>query len=1185
MPHHTSVFLSHASSLVRCIRIFIELQYSQKEIGIPSSIISDLATFEQTFQLERDQRTDSIWNTDHQEHRIEVFRESDHNISYRLKCICPEGAEHGLDVYCPRNIPVESNDSGSESGSDTSSVKRQKKKKQTSACSYSSCDRSDEEEKATRKAKREEKRRKEMKEKREEAMKDIMELVGLPNVKEHVQKLLAKAKTMARQGIDIKGERYGTVLIGNSGTGKTTFASHYAKLLHGLGVIGSEEVNHTTGIYLADGGISRCKIYIDSLASKGGVMFIDDAHYLLDDNHHGVRVLDYLLSQVDARKGKVVFILAGKEDKMMDVLGHGDKNLSGLLPYHIRFKDYTDEELCEILWYFMNKKMDGKAEVEGGKDGLYMRIATKRLGRIRGSTQFANARSVDNLLSQILDRQAARLAKARTEKAVAEAEALKDLEIAEKKDEDNTTKVAEETTSVDPPKAENLEKVEAFENKREDDSAGSADEETNADLPKAEATPELITSNVSEKEEDTAVKTEPEISAKEISEEKPDTDGQAPKNDASNEDLDKTKEGPKVADSSEEKADETREDPGSDSGLEREAEAEEEDDTASEIDLVDEEDYKFTKEDIIGLNPSDAVLESPAWQKMQRLTGLKTVKESILGLLELVKTNYEREMEEKPPLKVSLNRLFLGPPGTGKTMVAKLYAQLLAEIDILSKGDVIIKNPSDLIGRYIGDSENNTRAALRSAMGSVFVLDEAYMMYSGGADGTGNESDSFRQGIMDTLVGEIQSEPGEDRCVLLLGYDDAMSEMLQNSNPGLSRRFPMSDAFWFQNFTLPELESILKSKLEDHVLEATEPAIKVAMDVLEKASTRVNFGNGGEVENLITKAKINYQKRISTIPVPDRPKTWIFEPQDFDPEFDRSKTATANLKELFNDVIGCEDIIAKLEQYQRISQTMKLRGLDPKDYIPTNFVFKGPPGTGKTTTARKIAQVYYDMGHLADPSVVECSASDLIGKYIGHSGPKTVKVFERALGRVLFIDEAYRLTSGTNSCSYNSEVISELVDLLTKPKYAGKLIVILAGYSDEMNSLLSTNPGLASRFPEEIHFPSLGPDHCLEILKIKLAKTGILCPILSQPRLSACKNLVRKMRFLSETKGWGNARDVETLAKGLAREAFSRVKGVDDILVCTAEMVGNALDRSLKERRARAVVKEEGAPQVGKYDW
>lgn len=313
---------------------------------------------------------------------------------------------------------------------------------------------------------------------------------------------------------------------------------------------------------------------------------------------------------------------------------------------------------------------------------------------------------------------------------------------------------------------------------------------------------------------------------------------------------------------------------------------------------------------------------------------------------------------------------------------------------------------------------------------------------------------------------------------------------------------------------------MLRLKLEQSELEATESAIKVAMDMLEKAQTRVNFGNGGEVENLISRAKGNYQKRLSDIPPSSRPEQWIFGPEDFDPQHDRGKSATINLRKLFSDVVGCEQIVQQLEGYQKVAHAMKCRGRDPRGYIPTNFCFKGPPGTGKTTTARKIAQVYYDMGLLPEASVVECSASDLVGKYTGHSGPKTAKALERALGKVIFIDEAYRLAQGSNNGSFGTEVLSELVDLLTKPKFCGKLIVILAGYEAEINHLLSTNPGLASRFPDELNFKSLPPLHCLQILKMKLDNAGIIVPALDQPQFPGYNAILRVLALLVETPSW-----------------------------------------------------------------
>ncbi len=97
------------------------------------------------------------------------------------------------------------------------------------------------------------------------------------------------------------------------------------------------------------------------------------------------------------------------------------------------------------------------------------------------------------------------------------------------------------------------------------------------------------------------------------------------------------------------------------------------------------------------------------------------------------------------------------------------------------------KNPSDFVGQHLGQSESNTKAILASAIGKVLIIDEAYMLYTG-SDGGGNRSDSFKTGVIDTIVAEVQSVLGEDRCVLLLGYRDKMETMFRNVNPGLSRR-------------------------------------------------------------------------------------------------------------------------------------------------------------------------------------------------------------------------------------------------------------------------------------------------------------------------------------------------------------------------------------------------------------
>jgi SpoVK/Ycf46/Vps4 family AAA+-type ATPase len=152
---------------------------------------------------------------------------------------------------------------------------------------------------------------------------------------------------------------------------------------------------------------------------------------------------------------------------------------------------------------------------------------------------------------------------------------------------------------------------------------------------------------------------------------------------------------------------------------------------------------------------------------------------------------------------------------------------------------------------------------------------------------------------------------------------------------------------------------------------------------------------------------------------------------DFDEEHDRLDNAETNIVKLFNGTVGCERIIATLQGYQEVIRSMTALGLDPKTNIPFNFLFRGLPGTGKTTTARRMGKVFYDAGFLSKAEVVECSASDMVGQYVGQTGPKVRQLLEKALGRVLFIDEAYRLVDG----HFAKEAMDELVDAVTKERY------------------------------------------------------------------------------------------------------------------------------------------------------
>lgn len=223
-------------------------------------------------------------------------------------------------------------------------------------------------------------------------------------------------------------------------------------------------------------------------------------------------------------------------------------------------------------------------------------------------------------------------------------------------------------------------------------------------------------------------------------------------------------------------------------------------------------------------------------------------------------------------------------------------------------------------------------------------------------------------------------------------------------------------------------------------------------------------------------------------------------------------------------------------------------------------------GTGKTTTARKMGQVFYDMGFLSAVEVVECSASDLIGSYVGQTGPKTRAQLEKALGKVLFVDEAYRLAEGP----FATEALNELVDLLTKPTFMDKIVVILAGYDKDINNLISGNQGLASRFPEQIIFRDMSPEHCIAVLKRSIEDEGIQIPrSLTNPDSKLHKELVALLTQTASLPSWGNARDVKTLANTMIGSVFRTQASTSDPLSISANGILQHTKTMVQERMDR----------------
>lgn len=608
----------------------------------------------------------------------------------------------------------------------------------------------------------------------------LMGYVGLEEVKRQFLDIKSKVDICQQQGRNLNKERFNVVFQGNPGTGKTTIARLYAKFLHSMGLVGSPVLKEKSGTKLCTKGSLGVKRMFKKMLKRhgGGVLFVDEAYQLTAAYTDGLgrQVLDVILTTMENEIGKIAVIFVGYKDEMESLYEH-NPGLTSRIPYMINFADFTHRELWQILHDNIKSEYQGRMKVEGGMDGLYARVAIRRLAQSRKNRGFGNARAVENLLAKMTSRQARRLA----------------------------------------------------EEKRQ---------------------------------------------------------GRAP-------------------------------DP-----------------------------LLLTKEDLIGPEPDMAVAKSQAWIDLHKLIGLESVKKCVQSMLGMTQLNYQRELAEVKPFRFSLNQVFVGAPGTGKTTVAQLYGKMLADIGLLSKGDVVLKNPADFIGECLGKSEAKTRKILDATVGRVLVIDEAYMLDSGDES---KGQDKFRAGVIDTLVAMVQGVPGEDRCIILVGYEDKISNMFQNVNPGLSRRFPISRPFRFENFSLPQLMEIMEKKMDEKDLKATSTAMAAAKDLLERALLRPNFSNAGEVNSVLETAQMNFEMRQARASSERHYHDVLamLEPEDFDKDYARGTAMGKDNMDIRKALKGLvhDTIIERLASYQTRSLGARKAGLKPRDQVPTNFVFKGFTGT------------------------------------------------------------------------------------------------------------------------------------------------------------------------------------------------------------------------------------------------
>ena len=344
----------------------------------------------------------------------------------------------------------------------------------------------------------------------------------------------------------------------------------------------------------------------------------------------------------------------------------------------------------------------------------------------------------------------------------------------------------------------------------------------------------------------------------------------------------------------------------------------------------------------------------------------------------------------------------------------------------------------------------------------------------------------------------------------------------------LAKNINELDEFFFQS------EDLRQKYFDFEIVEQKPDVQDVVEAIKEKVGDSLEIKNELEVKLVdYVVATYNVSKLSYSDYIDDLSKKIIFEKEIPQAEVEKS------LDEIFaelDELVGLHEVKKVLRDLVSLKE-LKNKSSDLKiNDVNLHMVFLGNPGTGKTTVARLVAQILYNLKYIKQNKLIEVSSKDLVAEYVGQTAPKTNAVIQRALGGVLFIDEAYSLASGNGfGSSFNEEAIATLIQGMEN--YRDNLVVIFAGYTKEMQAFLNANSGIVSRIGYTLNFADYTNEELLQIFEQMMNKSGF--KVLPEA-LEEVKRVTQEYR---DTPNFGNARFIRNVYEKSVIKHSNNVKG------------------------------------------
>lgn len=525
-------------------------------------------------------------------------------------------------------------------------------------------------------------------------------------------------------------------------------------------------------------------------------------------------------------------------------------------------------------------------------------------------------------------------------------------------------------------------------------------------------------------------------------------------------------------------------------------------------------------------------------EQMDRLTGLAAVKKRIKKQIESIQTAQAANLagSERKGGTGTLHMVFEGNPGTGKTTVARIVGRIYQQLGILPRGNHMVEcTRGDLVGRYQGETARLVKEKAREALGGVLFIDEAYALCR-------DDNDTFGHEAVDQLIVEIENNK-DFMMVILAGYTEEMKEFLKK-NPGFNSRIPHH--IIFEDYSVEEMTEIFRRQVEDKGMILDPEADSLLYGLIEVKSKIPDFGNARGVRNLVEEVLEAANSRLANTVAYgqklDKKQYDTIRKEDIQVVAGKKLAGEKTLEELLaelNSLTGLAAVKAKVQEMVddiQVKSYLKDQGISNADtggHGTLHLVFKGNAGTGKTTVARLIGQIYNKLGILSKNVFVETGRKDLVANYSGQTATKVMTKVKEAEGGILFIDEVYTLINGEQD-EFGREAINTLVAELENRRE--NLMVIVAGYSDDMQRFLDANQGLASRLSNEIVFDDYTEEELI----------SILCGMAEKKSLSMDDETIEAARIAiceakAAVKDFGNARGVRNILEKAEKKKNSRI--------------------------------------------